>query len=311
MYPAPPTFITNHPGDAWWYAQRDRQWYVVEYTGFAMIAHMQAMLFAGVPRGSRTWDGVTPIHIRIDGNWGPETMRGLYAYARLQHAPDNLLNLIRASGASTRITTDALGIGLWYTFHQPRRVDLMVGPVTGGTRTQRTDPAMLFDVPLDRIHLRVPTTPPVFLSRPNIPEVGIETLPRPIVRAIDAAGHRHELCTAAHAEPHSHADPDGAARTHDPHFAASKHDGGGDGRGRNSRRWIPALYRIFSARTSVTLDRPRSGIECRHGQRWLRFLCTGIEWRIGNGHARSVGICACAVDGSRAARSALRTQHVV
>lgn len=188
-YPQPPNFTSNRFGDAWWHAQRGRTWNVVEYTGFASIAQMQAMIFAGVRPGARTWDGTMARRIRIDGNWGPETMRGLYAYALARHAPDNLLAFIRNDGQRQRISRDSLGIGLWYTFHQPRAIDLDVGPVTGGTRVQRTDAALLFDVPLDAIRLNAATVPPAFLSRPGIPEVGDEVLRlRPIVRELDDQG---------------------------------------------------------------------------------------------------------------------------
>lgn len=191
-YPQPANFTTATPGDAWWGAYRDGNWFICEFSGFATTAQIQSMLYQGVAPGTRTYDGTTmATRVRIDGVVGPETLRGLWAYARsFSDMPLAVLNAIEQAARAQTVTQDAYRAGIWLCWFHARNVRIDVGPLGSRTTVRRTDPALLWDASFEQTRFGSPITLPHYLERPNVPVVSQGVLyDSPHVVQIDAAGN--------------------------------------------------------------------------------------------------------------------------
>ena len=191
-YPQPANFTTANPGDAWWGAYRDGNWYVCEFNGFATTAQIQSMLYQGVAPGTRTFDGTTLANrVRIDGVVGPETLRGLWAYARsFSDMPLAILTAIEQAARSRTVTADAYRAGIWLCWFHSRAVHIDVGQAGARSTVSRIDQPLLWAATFEQTRFGAPITLPHFLERPGVPVVSPGVLyDSPHVIQIDAAGN--------------------------------------------------------------------------------------------------------------------------
>jgi len=190
-YPQAPNFRTSTFGDAWWRVARNGVAQLIETDGLATTVQIQMMLFNGVPSGTRTFDGVTPHQVRIDGVLGPDSLRALWAYGKTVMAvPATAFAQIQADAAARRITAETYRIALWLAYNQPRNVDLTEGPTNARRRVRRTDPAILWIQTLGGVSLAPGAQLPQWLERPAIPVNTNQSPAPPQVTALSSDGTR-------------------------------------------------------------------------------------------------------------------------
>jgi hypothetical protein len=190
-YPQTSNFRTATFGDAWWIVVRNNARQLIETAGLSTTVQIQTLLFNGVPTGTRTFDGVTPHQVRIDGVIGPDSLRALWAYGKtVMGVPAAAFAQIQADAVARRLSPETYRIALWLAYNQNRNVDLLEGPVNARRRVRRTDPPILWVQALAGVSLPAGTLLPQWLERPAIPVSTTQSPAPPQVTTLAADGTR-------------------------------------------------------------------------------------------------------------------------
>jgi hypothetical protein len=158
----------TNPAAAWWRSKSGASTYVCSTVGIGALAALQSVLENGLrppfvgPTGRRY-----TTRVRVDGDFGPGTIDGLWAYLQKIGAPASVLSVVASDARAKRIGLPTMRAALWVTYYQPRRVDIDVGnpPV----KHVGTDPAILGVQPIENISIPAGAKPWVYLGRPNVP----------------------------------------------------------------------------------------------------------------------------------------------
>lgn len=128
---------------AWWTHSRAGDVYVCVARGISVLTALQSVLWSALRAPWDSYDGRHTARPRVDGNFGPETMAALYAYAKKKGLDSKILAGIKADGYAKRISIGTLALAVWLTYYQPKIYDVDIA----GKRVQRLDPAQFGEVP--------------------------------------------------------------------------------------------------------------------------------------------------------------------
>jgi len=177
MYPKAPIFTSPAFGDAWWTVTIPEGKWICEFYGVSLIISLQSLMFRALRPPFQTYNGTETKRARIDGTWGPQTFRAMWAYAKKINAPAAVLQVLEADARAQRITDQDVRIAIWMLFYQPRPIDLDYG---NAQRDVRTDEPLLSLQPINNITLLAGTAPPKYLQRPALPDSAFTTQYLPI-----------------------------------------------------------------------------------------------------------------------------------
>lgn len=237
-YPAQSNFRTEQFGSAWWTAFEAAQnrWVLAESVGRAVIAQIQAVIYAGVRPGTRGFNTTLARRIRVDGIPGPETLNGLWAYGRAKGLSTALLAPVEADLRARRWSRTTQLLGIWLAYHQGRLVDLDVGPAGARQRVQRVDPPIAFEATSEQVRLPENVVLPAYLEAAAVPEAS-ESLLRVVPQLIplDANGNamrdQARAATGGTRDPRLETPPTDTGTPGTGAGGGSSTDGGGTGGG--------------------------------------------------------------------------------
>jgi hypothetical protein len=107
--------------------------------GLGVLTTVQSVLRNGLLAPWQSYDGSHSRKPTIDGNFGPESMAALYAYAKQQGLPDYILNTIKQDGQAKRISNTSMAAAILLTYYKPRQVRVP----QGAGSVDRTDTPIL------------------------------------------------------------------------------------------------------------------------------------------------------------------------